>query len=56
MCNMLSQADTSQEYEDITAEEEMGLAGATADDAEAEMIRSVTEKEILSSMFTLYSG
>ena len=34
--------------DELTAEEEMGLAGgATADDAEAEYIRSITEKEIV---------
>ncbi|KAK2499670.1 hypothetical protein MC885_021184 [Smutsia gigantea] len=40
----LEQANASSE---TTIEEEMGLVGATADDMEAELIRSICEKELL---------
>ena len=40
----LSHQNTSSE---TTMEEEMGLAGATADDTEAELIRGICEKELL---------
>lgn len=32
---------------DVTIEEEMGLAGAAAEDAEAEYIRRITETEVV---------
>ena len=40
---------TFQEKEELTAEEEMGLTGATAEDMECEFIRKVTETEIVNS-------
>lgn len=41
---LLSLQTTSSE---TTMEEELGLVGATADDTETELIRSICEKELL---------
>ena len=41
-------------FQSVTEEEEMGLAGAAAEDAESEYIRKITETQIVTGGYIVY--